>query len=257
MNAIENIPHVAISSVVAGEHAEDTVVTVTGVLNAPRTRKSKQGNEWASFLLIDDKTAVDVDLWPAVYAEFRDLLGPVTVPDEHPFTSLRPPTLTLTGRVRAPGFPDCRPTVHVTDVRCDDHDQHAPHPPLPPLFPARIALSHLTWAARNLREAATTDTATPVGELVKGVKEALGEVWATFADHDGNALYERNQQMLKADPASAIRVDAEADDLAANLEPIVGDGKPSLPAPDGSGRAATRSRYRVFGWPYPMGARPS
>lgn len=127
---------VSISSVVAGNHPEDATVTITGVLNGMRTRKSMQGNEWASFLLIDSKTAVDVQLWPAVYAQFRDLVGPVTIPDEHPFTNLRPPTLTITGRVVPPGFPDCRPTVRVTDVVCLDHDGHAPHPPLPPLATA-------------------------------------------------------------------------------------------------------------------------
>lgn len=127
---------VSISSVVAGDHPEGATVTVMGVLNGMQAKKTKQGNEWARFVLIGEKTAVDVELWPAVYAQFRDLVGPVKIPDEHPFNNLRPPTLTLTGQVVPPGFPECQPLLRVTDVVCPDHDEHAPHQPLPPLAAA-------------------------------------------------------------------------------------------------------------------------
>lgn len=182
-----------------------------------QAKKTKQGNEWARFVLIGEKTAVDVELWPAVYAQFRDLVGPVKIPDEHPFTNLRPPRLTLTGRVRPAGWPGHRPTVNVTSVVCADHASHDPHPPLPPIASARIAVSSLMSAARGLRDAIDVDRATPVAEIVNGVRDTLAELESVFAEYKGNPLYGRD-----------AGGDAEAHDLAVLLQSLIADTGLSL-----------------------------
>jgi hypothetical protein len=117
------------------------------------------------------------------------------------------------------------------------------------------ALARLAEAAHYLRCTVTADPHTDISEVTDGVQRALSDLWAIFADYDGNPLYERNQALFDTEPERAAWLDAQADELANNLEPLVGDAKPELPGPDGTRRASIRSSYRLFGWPGIQGRR--
>lgn len=96
-----------ISDVVAGRYPEDTTVTVTGTANGFAYNTTKQGNRWATFVLISSETAVDAVLFPLPYKQFSDEMGPL-------LADYRPQELAVTGRVMKRGF---QPSLVVTDVR--------------------------------------------------------------------------------------------------------------------------------------------
>jgi DNA polymerase III alpha subunit len=115
------VPMPSIQSVVAGLHEDGDTVTVTGVLNNLHLKRTKQGNDWATCILLDGNTAVDVTVLPLPYQQHRDVIGPVRGSDK----SLLPPTVTVTGRV---DHRDCVPGLVASALQCHGHDEHGPHP---------------------------------------------------------------------------------------------------------------------------------
>jgi hypothetical protein len=120
------VPMPSIQSVIAGLHDDGETVTLTGVLNDVTLKRTKQGNDWATFTLTGEKAVVDVLVFPKIYRQFGDLLGPITGPDD----TLLPPTVTVTARVCTRGLVH---SLYADKLWCHDHDEHGPHPhrPLP------------------------------------------------------------------------------------------------------------------------------
>lgn len=90
-----------IAAVISGEHDEGTEVTLTGIANSPVEHKSKQGNRWITILLIGPRTSAYVHVFPTQLAEFGHLLEPVDghLDGDPSIGCLRPPTVTVTGRI--------------------------------------------------------------------------------------------------------------------------------------------------------------
>lgn len=161
-----SLPMPSVQSVIAGLHDDGEVVTVVGVLNGLDLKRTKQGNDWATFRLFGEHTAVDVSVFPLPFQHFRDLIGPVHGPDE----TLLPPTVTVTARVY--GHPV--PSLIATDLRCQGHEDHGPHRSrrLPAAARADMDLSAITRiVGRAVREIRTSGE-----QLPESASTALAEV---------------------------------------------------------------------------------
>lgn len=168
------VPMPSVQSIAAGLHEDGETVTVTGVLNNLSLKRTKQGNDWAGFHLIGERTSIDITVFPLPYQEFGDLLGPICGPDR----SLVPPTVTVTGRLDARGTAS---SLIATAFACHGHENHGPHPNrrLPAAVRADMDLAVLTGSVRRIVQELRRS-----GEQIpEGAAAALAEIGQVLHRH--------------------------------------------------------------------------
>lgn len=185
----------SIGSVAAGLHDDGDTVTVTGILNEAHYQRTKQGNDWMTARLIGEHTAIQIQVLPKFFAEYRDMLGPIRTPDRH----LNPPTITVTGRVNTL-YHRKPPPVHVTEVVCQGHEQHGPHPdgPLPARLSVKTDLSMVDYTIGRAMEVIENDpdnVPEPLATVISELHQVLSrhgycEPRTPLSDDEGASIAE-------------------------------------------------------------------
>jgi hypothetical protein len=118
-----------------------------------------------------------------------------------------------------------------------------------PRFPPGSPCGALVAASRELRRAVEDGAPVPAQDVASAVTASLRELYMAIADYDGSPLREQLEALRETDPRTAGEVDDRLEMLEIWLEPALRPGKPSLPEPDGTHRAARRSLRRLSGDP--------
>ena len=122
-------------------------------------------------------------------------------------------------------------------------DDSSPGPRFPPGSPCGALLA----ASRGLRRAVEDGTPIPALDVASAVTASLRELYMAIADYDGSPLREQLEALRGTAPQMAGEVDDRLEMLEIWLEPALGPGKPGLPEPDGTHRAARRALRRLSG----------
>lgn len=109
----------------------------------------------------------------------------------------------------------------------------------------RVPAEPMGAAARVHRMAA--DPGIPVQTVADTVVAVARELYLVVADHDASVLHGRLDALVASDAVGAQALDERISALELGLEQLLGPHTPSVPGPDGSGRATARARRRLCG----------
>lgn len=116
-------------------------------------------------------------------------------------------------------------------------------------YPPGSPCAQLVEAARRMRAAAGAGPGIPAVDVAGAITTVLLELYSVVADYDASVLYASLDSLRAAEPDLADLVDDHLqtleNGLSSTLE-MAGAALPGLPGRDGSRRAWTRSKRRLW-----------